>query len=155
MLQRVYIDNFRCFVNFELSLAQQQLILGLNGTGKSTLLDALRHLKQLIAGDALPDVLFPYRSRTRWQSSPQQTFELHVMLEDSSYRFRLELSRAEGNKRPVSNANPSFAKSVHYSSSFKAKFISSTMNRSPRLPTRSTRFDPLWRQFSRSRTTRS
>ena len=91
MLQRVYIDNFRCFVNFELSLAQQQLILGLNGTGKSTLLDALRHLKQLIAGDALPDVLFPYRSRTRWQSSPQQTFELHVMLEDSSYRFRLEL----------------------------------------------------------------
>lgn len=90
MLKRVYIDNFRCFVNFELSLGQQQLILGLNGSGKSTLLDALRAIKSLINGDVQPDVLFPNSSRTRWQSLPQQTFELHVDL-DASYRWRLEL----------------------------------------------------------------
>jgi predicted ATPase len=59
MLKRVYIHNFRCFVNFELSLGQQQLILGLNGAGKSTLSDALRAVKALITGDAQPDVLFP------------------------------------------------------------------------------------------------
>src|SRR5579863_3250108 len=90
MLKRIYIDNFRCFVNFELSLSRQQLILGLNGTGKSTLLDALRAVKALVGGDARPDLLFPYSSRTRWQSLPQQTFELQVDL-DASYRFRLEL----------------------------------------------------------------
>ncbi len=90
MLRRVYIDNFRCFVNFELALAQQQLILGLNGAGKSTLLDALRAVKALVTGDARADDLFPYSSRTRWQSLPQQTFELQVDL-DESYRFRLEL----------------------------------------------------------------
>jgi len=90
MLKRVYIDNFRCFVNFELPLGQQQLILGLNGSGKSTLLEALRAIKKLITGDAQPDVLFPYSSRTRWQSVLQQTFELQVDL-DASYRFRLEL----------------------------------------------------------------
>lgn len=93
MLERVYIDNFRCFVNFELSLAQQQLILGLNGTGKSTLLDALRHLKKLVSGEGVPDTLFPYSSRTRWQSLPQQTFELQVKLGEN-YRFRLELDHA-------------------------------------------------------------
>jgi AAA15 family ATPase/GTPase len=59
MLKRVYIDNYRCFVNFELSLGQEQLILGLNGSGKSTLLDALRAVKALICGEAPPDVLFP------------------------------------------------------------------------------------------------
>jgi predicted ATPase len=90
MLKRIYIDNFRCFVNFELVLDQQQLILGVNGTGKSTLLDALRAVKALITGDGQADVLFPYSSRTRWQSLPQQTFELELEL-DASYRFRLEL----------------------------------------------------------------
>src|SRR5271163_609419 len=90
MLKRVYIDNFRCFVNFELQLGQQQLILGLNGTGKSTLLDGLRAIKALVSGDAKPELLFPVASRTRWQSLPQQTFELQVELGES-YRFRLEL----------------------------------------------------------------
>ena len=90
MLKHVYIDNFRCLVNFELSLGPQQLILGLNGTGKSTLLEALSALKQLVTGNAHPDAVFPERTRTRWQSRPQQTFELQVEL-DASYRFRLEL----------------------------------------------------------------
>jgi predicted ATPase len=90
MLKRVYIDNFRCFVNFELALGQQQLVLGLNGSGKSTLLEALTGVKKLVCGDAHPDELFPDTSRTRWMTLPQQTFELQVDL-DVSYRFRLEL----------------------------------------------------------------
>jgi predicted ATPase len=90
MLKSVYIDNFRCFVNFELSLGQQQLILGLNGSGKSTLLEVLRALKSLITGEGQLDKLFPYNTRTRWQTVPQQTFELQVSL-DGNYSFRLEL----------------------------------------------------------------
>jgi predicted ATPase len=90
MLKRVYIDNFRSFVNFELSLGQQQLILGLNGSGKSTLLEVLNAIKRLVTGDAHPDLLFPESSRTRWQTLSQQTFELNVDL-GASYQFRLEL----------------------------------------------------------------
>jgi len=41
MLTRLYIDNFRCFVNFEYRPARKQLILGGNGSGKLSLLDAL------------------------------------------------------------------------------------------------------------------
>jgi predicted ATPase len=90
MLKRVYIDNFRSFVNFELPLGQQQLILGLNGSGKSTLLEVLTAVKRLVTGHANPDLLFPESSRTRWQTLSQQTFELDVEL-GASYQFRLEL----------------------------------------------------------------
>ena len=90
MLKRVYIDNFGCLVNFELALGQQQLILGLNGSGKSMLLEALSALKKLVTGDGQPGLLFPDSTRTRWQTLSQKTFELEVDL-GASYRFRLEL----------------------------------------------------------------
>lgn len=90
MLRRVYIDNYRCFVNFELSLGSQQLILGLNGSGKSTLLEALNAIKELVTGATNPDALFSDSSRTRWQTLAQQTLELEVELK-TKYQFRLEL----------------------------------------------------------------
>ena len=90
MLKRVYIDNFRSFVNFDLPLGQQQLILGLNGSGKSTLLEVLTAVKKLVTGDAHPDLLFPENSRTRWQTLSQQTFELDIDL-GANYQFKLEL----------------------------------------------------------------
>jgi predicted ATPase len=90
MLKRVYIDNFRTFVNFELALGQQQLILGLNGGGKSTLLEVLRAIKKLVTGYEQPELLFPEKSRTRWQTLTQQTFELDVDLGES-YRYSLEV----------------------------------------------------------------
>lgn len=91
MLRRVYIDNFRCFVNFELSLRPQQLILGLNGTGKSALLEVLVGVKKLLTGyEYDPDKLFNETTRTRWQSAPKQRFELDVVL-DAEYRLELEL----------------------------------------------------------------
>ncbi len=93
MLKHVYIDNFRCLVNFELDLGPQQLLLGLNGTGKSTLLEALTKVKQFVTGGAHPAYLFPEDSHTRWQTRTQQTFELQVELGES-YRFRLELDAA-------------------------------------------------------------
>ena len=37
MLTRIYIDNFRCFVNFEYRPERKQLLLGANGSGKSSL----------------------------------------------------------------------------------------------------------------------
>ena len=45
MLTRIYVDNFRCLVNFECYLGAQQLILGGSGAGKSTLFDVLGLLR--------------------------------------------------------------------------------------------------------------
>jgi len=62
MLKRLYIDNFRCFVNFEYKPERKQLLLGANGSGKSSLLEVIRLLKRFLAGGEIP---FTQSSRTR------------------------------------------------------------------------------------------
>lgn len=72
-------------------MQRELLILGTNGTGKSTLLDVLRSVRELATGEAMPDRCFPSTSRTRWQTLEQQTIELDMRLEEDLYNFRLQL----------------------------------------------------------------
>ncbi len=91
MLKRVYIDNYRCFVNFELELGSYQLVMGLNGTGKSTLLGVLESLRSLLIEGAPLSEVFPQNTRTRWQTLPTQTFELGVELDGDRYDLLLQM----------------------------------------------------------------
>jgi predicted ATPase len=88
MLTRIYIDNFRCFVNFEYKPDGKQLLLGANGSGKSSLLDAIRYLRRFVKGDENP---FTASSRTRWQDHPLQVFEIEALLERQKYEYRVEI----------------------------------------------------------------
>lgn len=99
MLKRLYVDNYRCLVNFEVNFGKLALLLGPNGTGKSSLLDIMFALRQLLSGAAKitdPDI-FPAGSLTRWQSRTIQVFEVEVILEDEeSMIYRLELEHEPG-----------------------------------------------------------
>jgi predicted ATPase len=88
MLTRIYIDNFRCFVNFEYRPASKQLLIGANGSGKSSLLDAIRLLKQFLQGGENP---FTQSMRTRWQDKPLQVFEIEAVLDRRKYEYRVEI----------------------------------------------------------------
>jgi predicted ATPase len=88
MLTRIYIDNFRSFVNFEYRPERKQLLLGANGSGKSSLLDAIRFLKQFVEGDENP---FTQSTRTRWQDKPLQVLELEALLDRQKYEYRVEV----------------------------------------------------------------
>ncbi len=44
MITRVYIDNFRCFTNFEVRPDRMNLLIGSNGAGKSTFVEALHSM---------------------------------------------------------------------------------------------------------------
>ena len=88
MLTRIYIDNFRCFVNFEYKPEGKQLLFGPNGGGKSSLLDAIEYLKQFVKGDENP---FTQSTRTRWQDRPLQVFEIEALLEKQRYEYRVEI----------------------------------------------------------------
>jgi predicted ATPase len=97
MLSRLYIDNFRCFVNFEYKPEQKQLLLGSNGSGKSSLLEAIRSLKSFIAGNDNP---FTQSTRTRWQDKPLQVIEIDAFLEGREYRYRLEIRFESETRQP-------------------------------------------------------
>lgn len=97
MLTRIYIDNFRCFVNFEYRPEQKQLLLGANGSGKSSLLGAIRNLKQFVRGDDNP---FTQSTRTRWQDRPLQVFEIEALLDERKYEYRLEIGFAPETRQP-------------------------------------------------------
>ncbi|HWF48505.1 MAG TPA: AAA family ATPase [Bryobacteraceae bacterium] len=96
MLTRIFIDNFRCFANFEYRPERKQLLLGGNGSGKSSLLNAIRDLKQFVKGDTNP---FTQSSRTRWQDLPLQIFEIDALLDRQKYEYRVEIRFAPETRR--------------------------------------------------------
>jgi len=102
MLKRLYVDNYRCLVNFRLELQELTLLVGPNGTGKSSVLDVLFGLRQLLSGTGKvsdPDV-FPARSLTRWQERNLQIVEVVVRLEgDAETTYRLEIEHERETRR--------------------------------------------------------
>jgi predicted ATPase len=100
MLTRIYIDNFRSFVNFEYKPERKQLLLGPNGSGKSSLLDAIRYVKQLIDGAENP---FTQSTRTRWQDKPLQIVEIEALLDGKTYEYRVEIGFKSETRQPSVN----------------------------------------------------
>jgi|ERR1035438_4285888 predicted ATPase len=100
MLTRIYIDNFRSFVNFEYKPERKQLLLGPNGSGKSSLLDAIRYVKRFIDGDENP---FTQSTRTRWQDKPLQVVEIEALLYRKKYEYRVEIGFRSETRQPSVN----------------------------------------------------
>jgi predicted ATPase len=88
MLTRVYIDNFRSFVNFEYRPESKQLLLGPNGSGKSSLLEAIRYLKLFVKGYSNR---FTQSTRTRWHDQQQQVVEVEATLDGKQFEYRVEI----------------------------------------------------------------
>ena len=91
MLKKIYIDNWRCFVNFECPLEAIQLLVGSNGVGKSSVFDALALIRSFVCEDEHLAKLLPYESLTRWSSPDRvfQTFELEVERSDQIFHYTL------------------------------------------------------------------
>jgi predicted ATPase len=93
MLTRLYIDNYKCFSNFELTLGPMQLLLGDNGTGKSSVLDVVAGLQGVLMRSRGLSSAFGSPTLTRWDTRQRQTFEVDVLRPSPAqrYRYRLEL----------------------------------------------------------------
>lgn len=89
MLQRLYVDNYKCLVNFNCQFSRSQLILGPNGSGKTTVFDVLGLLRDYCIWGIEGDSSFAGLTCTRWQSVSEQTFELSVQGNGDEYEFRL------------------------------------------------------------------
>jgi len=91
MLKKIYIDNFRAFVNFEATFEASTLLAGRNGSGKTSVFDVLEKVRALIVGDGSVSTLFPVESLTSWESRREQRFELEVHRGDTDELYRYTL----------------------------------------------------------------
>ena len=96
MLTRIYIDNYKCFKEFEYRPERLQLILGANGSGKTSFLEALLSLQQLVVQGRPAGEVFKWNERTRWESKLKQHFELDIRLKGVEYRYSLEVHWLKG-----------------------------------------------------------
>lgn len=100
MIKRFYVHNFRCLENFELIVSEQSsvLIIGNNGTGKSTVGRALEILQKVARGTNRISELVRPRDITRGQTEVPMRFEIEVDLAGKIYHYVLALELPEGFK---------------------------------------------------------
>src|SRR5262245_38155066 len=94
MLKRIFADNFRALVNFEFRPGQLSLLLGDNGSGKTSVFDVLGKLRDLTVLGIPASDLFSF-SRTRWETRDVQRFEIDVQNDGGTYRYALEIQHPE------------------------------------------------------------
>ncbi len=97
MIKEIYIDNFRCLVNFRIRPGVFQLWLGDNGSGKTSVLDALRNIQRILGGDHVQDI-FPSHSATNWITKSKQEFGVTLEIAQEEYEYNLVIEHDKGRK---------------------------------------------------------
>ncbi len=90
MIKRIYADNFRCLGNFELRPEQLNLLLGDNGSGKTSLLEVLRLIRDFVVDGSSTAPLFAHK-KTIWDHRQIQSFELEIEGDGGTFTYRLEV----------------------------------------------------------------
>ncbi|MCC6157065.1 MAG: AAA family ATPase [Deltaproteobacteria bacterium] len=99
MFSSLYVDNFRCLTNLEIRFGDLSLLVGENGTGKSSVIDILYRLRDLASGRAKAVELFPAADLCHWDQRAVQAFELAADLEDEAFSYRVEIEHDSGRRR--------------------------------------------------------
>lgn len=100
MLKRIAIDNYRCFSNFEYKPARINLLLGSNGSGKSSFMDLLTSAVDLVVQGADVAEAFPSATLTRWDKRTRQRIELDVEGNGGVYSYALVVQHSAERERP-------------------------------------------------------
>lgn len=89
VLTRIHIENYRCFRDFELEPGPFTVILGANGTGKSSFFDVLHCVYRLQSGWSGVEELFPAWSRYRGDPEGPQRVTVEAILGTTKFRYEL------------------------------------------------------------------
>jgi predicted ATPase len=99
MIKRLFVDNFRSLVNFDIELGGLTLLLGPNGSGKTTVLDVVRRLREFVCEEGTTNDLFPASTLTRWQRRDVQVFELTTSEKPGEFTYHLEVEHNMSEQR--------------------------------------------------------
>jgi len=92
MLKRLYANNYRSLVNFEVNFNELTLLMGPNGGGKSTIFDLLYKIRHLLVDNAKISEVFPPGDLTAWVNKTEQSFELDVEGKDGLFSYKLVIA---------------------------------------------------------------
>jgi len=97
MLQRIYINNFRCLENFELTLKDipSALLIGKNGVGKSAISYVLQVFQSVGRGINRVNQLIEPKDFSRGRSDVPIRFEIEVFLKYKLYKYILAFDLTE------------------------------------------------------------
>ena len=103
MLQRLYVHNFRCLENFELNLKDlpSSLLIGKNGTGKSTIASALEILQSIGRGINRVRQLIQAKDFNSGRSGVPIRFEIEVLLKEQLYKYSIALELSTENSKEI------------------------------------------------------
>jgi predicted ATPase len=100
VIHSLHVHNFRCLENFELPVSGKSsvLLIGKNGSGKTTVGRALQILQKIARGtNRVRDLIDP-KDITRGQTDVPMRFEIEVTLETGVYRFTVAFEFPRGFK---------------------------------------------------------
>ena len=121
VIRRLYVHNFRCLENFELPISGHSsiLLIGKNGSGKTTVGLALEILQKVARGTNRIKDLVKLKDLTRGRREAPMRFEIEVELNAKVYEYIIALELPEGFKelrvleerltvdgKPVKNGQP-------------------------------------------------
>ena len=100
----MYVNNFRCLVNFRAEFDSFTVLCGPNGTGQSSVFDALGLLRNLGTGDGLlggtGDADVPSLEFTDWLDSTTQEFEVGLKIDGQVFVYSLHIEQAADYEKP-------------------------------------------------------
>ncbi len=100
MFKRIYINNYKCLVNFDCQVDNINLFLGKNDSGKSTVFEVLAAIRQFVCHGEKAETVFKAESRTRWQKLNCQDFELEIENEEGVfYKYQLSIEHHENGRK--------------------------------------------------------
>ncbi len=101
VIRRFHVHNYRCLENFELSLGSNQsaaLLMGKNGTGKSTVRNALEVLQRVGRGDTRVGTLVPPDAIAWGRAEVPLRFEVEIDVAGRVYVYSLAFELPKGFK---------------------------------------------------------
>lgn len=107
MIRRMYIHNYKCFINFEVQLDDFQLIAGPNGGGKSVFFEVLGKIKAFVCEKERVSDSFPISHTALGLSGEDSPLKLEIEIQDEEeniffYSLEVEYDRSNSQQRVFS-----------------------------------------------------
>lgn len=101
MIRRLYVDNYRTLVDFTWEPAPEELVLGVNGSGKTAVLDAIDIIRYWAWNWTKIEENFDRDSLTRWKDRSTARFELDLEVDGAVFFYEVEFDCSARDRIPT------------------------------------------------------